>query len=106
MSIMRRQFDVPPEHPEHPPAPSPRSELRRRLFPIARIRYERRFGQYTRPETREWLRRRLRALYPDREPTLTTFVWSRQSARLVDGSVQRARETIGEYTIALDEAAR
>ena len=106
MSIMRRQFDVPPEPPAHPPAPSFGRELRRRLFPIERIRYERRFVQYTRPETQEWLRRRLGALYPHREPALVTFVWSEQSARLVDGSLQRARETIGEYTVPLDETAR
>jgi len=106
MSIMREQFDVPPEPPAPPPAPSSRGELRRRLFPIERIRYERRFVQYTPPETHEWLRRRLGVLYPDRQPALVTFVWSRQSARVADGSVQRARETIGEYTIALDETAR
>jgi hypothetical protein len=103
---MRRQFDVPPEPPAHPQAPSFGRELRRRLFPIERIRYERRFVQYTRPETQEWLRGRLRALYPDRGPALVTFVWSEQSARLVDGSLQRARETIGEYTVPLDETAR
>jgi hypothetical protein len=106
MSIMRRQFDVPPEPPEHPPASSSMREFRRRVFPIERMRYERRFVQYTRPETRDWLRHRLRALHPDREPALITFVWGRERARLVDRSLQRGREIIGEYTVALHETAR
>lgn len=105
LAMMRWAFSAPPVQREPPPLSS-NAQLRMKVFPIERIRYERQYVLYTRPETRQWLERRLQALYPERTPRTITFIWYWDQARLVEGSMRRTEEVIAKYVVNLREEAQ
>jgi hypothetical protein len=69
--IMSHMFSPPPVAADHR---SPR-DLKARLFPGRALSHIRGTQKDLDSQTRDWLKRRLRDLYPSQEPKAMTFVW-------------------------------